>query len=247
MNEKLKNYLGISAFSYSRTYSRMVEPGGYRSFSVVGDGKAVAVPDIATFTFSVLTEGGKDLATLQDQNSKKVNAAIDYVKSQGVKEADIKTATYNLEPRYEYSNCGYRSDVSICPPPEIVGYTIRQSVAVKIRDFSTIGTMLRGVVSKGINNVSQLNFTIDDPTSVENEARAEAIAKAKTKAKEIAKAGGFSLGRLISISENGVTPMPYYAKTATLGIGGGDVAVAPEIEPGSEEVNVSVTLSYEIN
>ena len=259
MSDKLKSYLGItiiigvlliafSAFSYSRTYSRMVEPGGYRSFSVVGDGKAVGVPDIASFIFKVETEGGKDLVALQDQNSKKINAAIDYVKSQGVKEIDIKTETYNLEPRYQYSNCGYGGGNNICPPPEIVGYTITQSVAVKIRDFSKIGAILSGIVAKGVNNVSQLNFTIDDPTSVENEARAEAIVKAKVKAKEIAKAGGFSVGRLISITENNVFPTPFYAKAMMSdGVGGGEAVTSPSIQAGSEEINISVTLSYEIN
>jgi hypothetical protein len=259
MNEKLKSYLGIaiiisvllvgfSAFSYSRTYSRMVEPGGYRSFAVTGEGKAVSVPDIATFSFGVVTEGGKDLTTLQDQNSKKINAAIAYLKEQGIKDADIKTANYSVEPRYQYSTCNYVSSSGVCPPSEIVGYTIRQEVAVKVRDFKKIGEMLSGIVAKGANSVSQLNFTIDDPTTVENEARAEAIVKAKAKAKEVAKAGGFSLGRLISINENGSAPMPYYAnKSMATGIGGGDVAAASNIQVGSEEVSVSVTLSYEIN
>jgi len=260
MSDKLKTYLGIaiiisvllvafSVFSYSRTYSRMVEPGGYRSFSVVGEGKAVVVPDIATFSFGVVTEGGKDLVSLQDDNSKKTNAAIDYVKSQGVKEADVKTANYSVEPRYQYSACGYNWGSDVCPPPVIVGYTIRQNVSVKVRDFSKIGEMLSGVVSKGANNVSQLNFTVDDPTVVENEARAEAITKAKAKAKEIAKAGGFSLGRLISINENNNGPMPFYAKTTAMGLGGGgpEMAAAPAIQVGSEEVSVSVTLIYEIN
>jgi len=131
-------------------------------------------------------------------------------------------------------------------PPEIVGYSITQSVLVKIRDFDKLGVVLGGVVDNGANSVSQFNFTIDDPTSVQDEARAEAIEKAQKKAKAIAKAGGFRLGKLLSIEEGGYYPQPTYAyESKAYGVGGGSDA-APSIEPGSEEVIVNVTLRYEI-
>ncbi len=264
MTEKMKNYVGwaviisvillaLSAVAYVRTYSRMVEPGGYRSFSVSGDGKAVAVPDIAEFNFSVISEGGADLAALQKSNTDKVNKAIAYIKSQGVADKDIKTAGYNVSPRYQNTNCGYRGYAETCPPPEIVGYTVQQTVTVKARDFAKVGTMLAGAVENGANTVSQLNFTVDDPTEVQNEARAEAIDKAKAKAESIARAGDFKLGRLISINENGMYPMPMYDKAMSAvayGMGGAGAVsnqVAPSIQPGSEEVTVSVMLTYEIN
>ena len=121
-----------------------------------------------------------------------------------------------------------------------------QDVRVKIRDFSKIGDILGGVVKAGANTVSQLQFTIDDPDSVKSQARAEAIEKARTKAEEVAKAGGFSVGRLLSIDESGQSPIYY-----SYGMGG-DMAVksaavpTPTIEPGSQDVTVDVTLRYEI-
>lgn len=134
-----------------------------------------------------------------------------------------------------------------CPPAEIVGYTITQSVQVKVRDFSKVGEILSGVVEEGANTVSQLSFTIDEPDAVQNEARAEAIEKAKQKAKLVAKAGGFGLGRLLDIQESGYLPPIYYAKEA-FGRGGADMSssVMPAVEPGSQEVTVSVVLRYEI-
>lgn len=258
MNEKTKNYLGIavivsiiivafSAWSAARSYSRSIEPSSFRSFSVSGVGEVVAVPDVAEFTFSVITQGGTDIADLQKANTEKTNAAIDFVKSQSVDVKDIKTQGYNLEPRYQYYNC-YRplGEVEPCPPPEIVGYTITQTVLVKIRDFAKIGDILGGVIDAGANSVSQLNFTIDDPAEIQNQAREKAIDEAREKAKSIAKAAGFSLGRLLSISESGAVPPPiYYAREAALGVGGADLA-APKIEPGSQEVTANITLIYEI-
>jgi len=260
MTDKTKNYLGwaiivgvlslgLSALIYAGSYARTVEPAGYRSFAVSGEGKAVAIPDVAEFRFSVITEGGQDLAVLQTENIKKVNAAIGFVKENGVVGKDIRTENYSVEPRYQSSNCGYRSTggPEICPPPAIVGYTIRQTVAVKARDFAKVGAILSGVVTRGANSVSQLSFTIDDPSAVESEARGRALGQAAAKARAVATAGGFRLGRLIGIDENSDIPRAYYAK----GLSGdsemaASVMSAPAIEPGGSEVRVALTLRYEI-
>ncbi len=263
MTEKVKNYLGIAiiigilvfayaAWSYVGTYSKSAEPSSFRSFSVSGEGKVVTVPDVAAFTFSVVTEGGKNLSQLQKENIDKTNKAIAFVKNNKVDQKDIKTEGYNITPRYQYYDCDRQVQIypapesTLCPPPEIVGYTIIQTVGVKVRDFSKVGDIVAGVVENGANSVSGLTFTIDDRTKAENEARAEAISKAKEKAKAIAMAGGFNIGRLLSIEEG---YQPYYG----YGMGGGmesvslkSAAPAPTIEPGSQEVRIIVTLGYEI-
>ena len=257
MNAIIKNVLGaalvitVLGFTYAATqyagvYQKAVDPASFRSFSVSGDGKAVAIPDNAQFSFMVITEGGKQVGALQQENTTKVNKAILFVKSKSIDEKDVKTQSYNVQPRYQYFNCP--RDGGACPPPEIVGYTVTQSVLVKVRDFAKIGDLLSGVVQSGANSVSDLSFTLDDPTMVQNEARAEAIAKAKAKAESLAKAGGFKLGKLLSIEEGAVgrPPVYYSMEAAKYGMGGGGVAPAPSIEPGSQEMNVSVTLKYEI-
>ncbi len=258
MNEQIKNYfyitviivLLIGAFStvkYVNSYSKASQPSSFRSFNVAGDGKVVAVPDVARFSFGAVTEGGKDIASLQKQNSDKVNKAIAYLKGNGVDEKDITTQNYSVDPRYQYFNCSGEGTTA-CPPAEIVGYTVNQAVAVKIRDFSKVGNILSGVVENGANTVSQLQFTIDDPTAVQNEARAKAIDKAKAKAEAIAQAGDFKLGRLLSIDEGGASPSAYQ-DYGGFGYGGGApmaVKSSPNIEPGSQEINVVITLSYEI-
>ena len=256
MDEKIKNVLGgvaiivgvlltFAVASYVSSYAKSVDPSSFRSFSVAGDGKAVIVPDVARFSFSVITEGGKDVGMLQQENTKKVNAINTYARTEGISEKDIKTLSYNVDPRYQYYMCPPKEG-GVCPPAEIAGYTILQSVQVTVRDFSKIGTLLSGVVANGANSVSQLTFTIDDPTIVQNEARAEAIVKAKQKAEGLAAAGGFRLGKLLSIEEYAQQPgypYPVYER-AVGGMGGG--GAIPSIEPGSQEVSVSVTLRYEI-
>ncbi len=251
MKDNIKNTLGIAAaaalvvvsfssFLYVRSYSKSTQPS---SFSVSGEGKVVAIPDVAKFTVGVITQGGLNLGTIQDENADKSNSIADFLKNQGIDKKDIKTQGYSIEPRYQYGVCRYEGET--CPPPIIVGYTVSQTLEVKGRDFEKLGNILSGVVERGANSVSSLSFTVDDPTILEQQARDQAIAKAKEKAKTIAKSGGFRLGRLISLSEGNAYTPQYFSN---YGIGGGESvpAKSPSLEPGSQEVSIQVILIYEI-
>ena len=247
--------IGYASLSYVSAYSKVIEPSSFRSFSVTGEGKITTVPDIATFDFQVITEGDRDVTTLQTKNTNDTNKVIAFIKDQGVDEKDIKTQYYNVNPRYTsyrcvtpmFSNDGV-AKADVCPPPSIVGYTVSQSVSVKIRDFSKIGDIMGGVVTNGANQVGSLSFTVDDSDQAHDQARAEAIAKATTNAESIAKEGKFKVGRLLGIQEGSNSPI-YYKAMATMemdsnGVGGG--GAAPSIQPGSQEVTVTVTMQYEI-
>ncbi|MDP2838195.1 MAG: SIMPL domain-containing protein, partial [Candidatus Moranbacteria bacterium] len=155
---------------------------------------------------------------------------------------DLKTLQYNLSPRYDYAPCVAGS----CPAPSISGYSLTQTLEVKVRDSAKLGDLLSGVVRSGANSVSEVRFTVDDDTAAKDEARAEAIAEAKKKAKATAKAAGFRLGKLVTLYENS-NPMPYYG----MGGGGADMyaakaEAAPVVEPGTQSTKVQVTLTYEV-
>lgn len=270
-NDHVKKYLKIAAIfmilvlsyaviSFTSSYSRSIDPASIKSFSVAGEGKVIAIPDVAQFTFSVITEGGIDVAKLQRENTEKANKAIDFIKINGIEEKDIKTQSYNIEPRYQSFNCGPEilygagsagmsyPDYPIrkpCPPSEIVGYTVSQTILVKIRNFDKTGDILSGIVENGANTVSSLYFTIDDQKEFERQARDKAIKEAMEKAKEISKSAKFRLGKLISINEGYSYPMVRYGISGAQEAGFKD-ASAPSIEPGSQEIIINVTLQYEI-
>jgi len=255
MHLHIKNSLGVavtiavlvssfSAYLYVQFYGRSVD---VKSFSVSAEGKAVVLPDVARFSFSVITDGGKNLSDLQKENIKKVNDAIDFVVSKGVDKKDIKTTGYNVVPRNEYVSCSYGPDAKPCPPPTIVGYTITQEVQVRARDFGVVGDILAGVVDRGANSVSQLSFVVDDETRYREQARTEAIEKARKQAVEIARAGGFKLGRVVSLEES-AGPRPYYPTYAPMPFEASKVmgVDAPRIEAGSNEISVDISIRYEI-
>jgi uncharacterized protein YggE len=275
MNPKIKDYLGIAAIAaliiliagsleFVSAYARSAPAAA--SFAASGEGRVTAVPDTAEFTFGITTEGGTNVTSLQSENTTKTNAAIAYLKSEGVDAKDITTENYNISPRYNYNKvipCPMAAVSSgsagggvapaiapqqPCGTPGIVGYTVSQTVRVKVHtDFSKIGDLLAGVAAKGANNVSGLNFTVHDRTALENDARAKAVAEAKEKAEAFARSGHFRLGRILSVQESGSQPPIYYAKLEASGRGAADVgAPSPAIEPGSQEIVSTVTLTYEI-
>lgn len=233
----------LGVWKVADTYTRRVDPTSFRSFAVSGEAKAIVIPDIAEFTFSVVTEGGKDLSALQLENTNRMNSALAFLKQSGIEDKDVKTQQYNVSPRYEYNSCNAGG---ACPPPQIVGYSITQSVLIKARDFSKIGELLSGIVKNGANSVSEMRFTVDDATDAQALARSEAVAKAKTKAESVAKSAGFKLGRLLSIDE-GISGIPYPISYTRFGMGGDAMMEkAPTIAPGVDETTIMVTLRYEI-
>jgi len=228
---------GLSATKYLWKQSRSVFPA--RTINISGEGKVVVAPDVATLSFSLVAEG-QDPEKLQSDNVGKIAKAVDFLKAQSVDAKDIKTAGYNLSPRYEYNDKTRRSYIS--------GYTLTQSVFVKIRDLSKVGKIMGGLTPLGINEISGLSFDIDDPDKFLNQARAEAFEKARAKAEAMAKQNRVRIGRVVNFSEfGGGYPIPIYARAEAFGKGGDAVApLPPTIEPGSQEVTVNVNVIYEI-
>jgi len=215
------------------------------TISVSGHGEAVAVPDIATFNFSVVSDK-PTVAEAQADATAKANATTKYLTDAGIDKKDIQTSDYSINPQYDYIQgvCtnGY------CPGGKQVlkGYEVRQSTTVKVRDTAKAGDLLAGVGSAGATELSGLNFTFDDPTAVQTDARTKAISDAKAKADTLARELGVSIVRVVSFNESsGGTPSPImYAMGSSASMDA--KAVAPNISTGQNKVTDDVTVTYEI-
>ena len=213
------------------------------TISVSATSEVYAKPDLALTTFSVVIEA-KTVAQAISENAEKMNAIIDFVKSQGVQEEDLKTVGFNIYPRYEW-----QKDISCIPPcpsgkRALVGYEVRQSLQVKVRDLSKIGDIVEGAVNKGANQVSDLRFTIDNEDNLKAQAREQAIEEAKDKAKELSSQLEVRLVRVIDFNEGSQMPRPYYysmEEAENVDKGGG-----VEIETGENKISVTVNITYQI-
>lgn len=221
--------LGISENPYSN------------SITVTGEGESVAIPDIATFSFTI-SEKGTSVAGVQDGVARLTDATLTEVRALGIPEEDIKTTSYNIYPTYDYGTC-YQGP---CPAPTVTGYQVDNIMEVKVRDTEKVAAVLEALGKKGLWSISGPNFEVDDDEAIRTEARDKAIEQAKAKAKALAKQLGVRLVRVVSFYENS-GGYPMYDSY------GGDMMAtenmsykAPTLEPGEQETTVSVSITYEI-
>lgn len=204
------------------------------TISVSGTGEVFAKPDIAQISVSVSKLAGTAMEA-QKKHTEAVNKVIGFIKDSGVEDKDIKTSNYSINQEYDYTETGRR----------FFGYRIVQTVEVKIRNLDNVGKILSGATEAGANEISGVQFVIDDDEAVKREARKQAIEKAKEKAGEIEKDLGIKLGKLVSFYESGGDYYPVYSLKAE-GMGGGGGEAVPEIPTGENKITIVVNLTYEI-
>ena len=170
-----------------------------RLMSLTGKGEVTASPDMAVLSIGVVSEDRTARQALF-ANTRSMTALVDAMKTAGVEPKDLQTSGFNVSPKYSRPR---RTQSGPQPPPEIVGYTVRNTLTVRIRDLDSAGEILDTAVSLGSNAISGLTFTVAEPKPLQNEARKAAIADALEKAKLYAEGAGITLGPIQSITESG--------------------------------------------
>lgn len=207
-----------------------------REMTVSGEGKIYAVPDIATVSFGVTSEGN-DVPSTVNSNTVIMNKIIKGVEDLGVKKEDIQTTQYDLSPRYQYNpRTGERTDL---------GFSLSQQILVKIRDFAKIGDILNAGTQNGATLTGSLNFTIDDPQKVKQQAMDKAIAAARAKADDIAKNSGLKIVKVLNVQE-GYSPVYYGKGGGVMDLAAPSAAPIPSIQPGQNEIVVDVNVTFRI-
>lgn len=210
------------------------------TISVTGEGKVSAVPDIALVSLGVRTKRTDSADAAMTLLEKDMNAVIAAVKKEGVEEKDITTEHLSLNPIYDWTENGQ----------VFRGFEASQSLRVKVRKLEDAGDVVSAATRAGANSAGGIQFTLDDPEKVRNEAREKAITQAKEKAKILASQLGVGLGELQSFTEGGggyYPPMPYARMDAAMGAGEEKAMESIAIPAGEQEIIVQVTMTYEID
>lgn len=209
--------------------------------TISGSGTVYAKADIANIEIGFKTGTKKTASEATVENSEKMNKIVAAVKKLGIEDKDIKTTNYTLNPMYNWTQAKGQ---------ELVGYEASQNVSLKIRDLSKIGDVIARTTEQGANQVGSIAFTIDDEYALKNQAREEAIKKAKEKAEMIAAQTGIKLGKIKGFYESAspvISPLMYsnVRKEAAYDEVSESIAV-PEIQSGQNEIRAEVTLTYEV-
>ena len=154
---------------------------------------------------------------------------LDALRSVGVDKNDVKTQDVSVSANY-------------LDEGRIEGYNARNSVSVRVEDLSKGGTILDAASNAGANEVYGPMLSRSNQDKLQAKALRGAVADARRKAETLADAAGIQLGSVTAISE-GVSggPEPYYAE------GGARLALdSAPIEPGTQDIQASVTVTFAI-
>ena len=124
------------------------------------------------------------------------------------------------------------------------------SVFATLRDLDSVGATLDAAIEAGANNIYGVTFSLDDPKSIESDARAKAVENAKAKAEELAGLTDATVGAVVSISEvigqgGGYFGGNFAANQMQYG-GGGGAGAGTSVSPGELSLSMQLQITYEL-
>lgn len=198
---------------------------------VVAEGRVNRVPDIAVIRAGVVSQGATAAEALS-ANARQMASVLTALKAAGIADRDIQTATISLSPQYRYAEN---------QPPAITGYQASNSVSVKFRDIARSGTILDALVKQGANQIDGPSLTIDAIDAAMDDARVDAVKRARTRADLYARALGMRIDRILAVSEgsDGGTPGPVPQMMVRA-----EAKDATQIAPGEQQVSATVRIRF---
>lgn len=196
---------------------------------MTGTATANAKPDLALVSAGVVTKGQSARDALA-ANTKTMRGVFAALKDLDIEERDVTTSNFSISPNWEHGSTGSRQN----------GYEVRNQVTIRLRDVSFVGAALDTLVRAGANQAGGVQFLVDDPDALLDDARRNAVKKATERAKLYAEAAGVTLGQILEITEGRASPPPgpVFARGMEA-----SVEAAP-IASGEQELSVSVTITW---
>ena len=214
-----------------------------RTVNVSGTGSALATPDIAYVDLGV-TSDAKTAREALSQNNQQMQSLMTALTAAGIANADIRTQTIQLYPRYNNNNPpqpvtpGQTGETT----NELIGFTATNTVEITVRKLDSLGQVLDQAVTAGSNQIQGIRFDVTNATLMMDQARETAMGDAIHKAQQLASLAGASLGMVVTVNENSNPPIFY-------GAVGGMMAAQAEsvpVSPGSQKITVNVQVTWEL-
>lgn len=206
--------------------------------SVTGEAETTLAADMAMLQLTVMREAETARVAL-DENSAAMAEVIAAMLAAGIAEKDLQSRNFSIQPRFTYPQPRNEH------PPRLVGYTVRNSLQVKVRDLAMLGALLDESVSLGANEGGHIQFGNEDPSAALAEARTRAVEDAMAKAGTMAAAAGVELGKVLRLSDQASAPMPQNLRMERA-MAADSVAGAVPLMAGENTYRVAVQMTYAI-
>ncbi|MHC4234120.1 MAG: SIMPL domain-containing protein, partial [Planctomycetota bacterium] len=165
-----------------------------RLVTVTGASEVRVVPDEVILAVGVETLN-KDIKEAKAENGERVKAVIEVAGRHGVQPEHVHTDHVEIAPKYEYRQHARESR------SEFVGYEVRQTISVTLRDVSKYEPLLTELLEAGVNRVHDVSFRSTGLRRHKDQARVMAIKAAHEKATALSTALGQRIGKPHSITE----------------------------------------------
>jgi uncharacterized protein len=194
-----------------------------------------AVPDMAMISAGVVTQSPTAKAAMQT-NATRMSAVMDAIKAAGVEAKDMQTSGISLQPQYRYADN---------QPPIVTGYQASNNVNIRIRKIEGLGPVMDALVAKGANQINGPTFMLSNEEAALDQARKDAVARARKRAELYADAAGMRVKRIISISEGGgyAQPIPMVRAMA---MESKSMHADTPVAPGETSLSVTVNMVFEL-
>lgn len=202
------------------------------AISVNGEGSVSAIPDMAVVNTGVMTRSDTASEALS-RNNLAMTQVMSVLREQGIDQKDLQTSGFNVQPEFNYKN---REQA-----PTIIGYRVTNDVTVKVRDLSVLAAVLDALVKAGSNQISGIQFTFKDASSLKDQARRNAYRNARARAELYAEEAGVKLGKVQLINEGPVSvPLPRRAHRMATAEAASQVPIAL----GENEIRTTVNVVF---
>jgi len=205
------------------------------TLSISAEGTVNREPDIAFLNAGVQSQG-KTAQDAVSSNAVAMNGVFSALEEANIPARDMQTSNFSVQPQYDYSN---RVNGA---PPRLTGYTASNQLTVKVTDLDSLGETMDAMISAGGNTFSGLTFGLEDDRAASNEAREIAMKEAIARAELYARASGYEVARVVTISESGgYRPQPMAVMSRSR-----DMVESTPIASGEVGYSVTVNVVFEL-
>ena len=163
--------------------------------TVTGTSSVYAAPDTVSISFSAVSQD-KNLSTAKQKNDTVLKKVTEIFTKYGIAQKNISIGRLNIYPRNSYRN----------DRPEFLFYEINQNISVTLDTLENYEPFLTELLNAGIDNINNVEFSVQDVKKLKNDARTAAVKAAEEKAALLCAAaenGGkkLAVGKIIRINE----------------------------------------------
>jgi uncharacterized protein YggE len=207
------------------------------SIVVSGEAQVTAPPELARMQVSIISQKPEaaEAAQANARIAGAVRSALEGVLGQ---DAEVATEGYGVTPMYSWNQAegGQR----------LLGYRAQNSIRVKTRDLDKVGPALDAALKAGANEVTKLEFDVEDDAKLRAQALARATRRARAKADAIAKALGVKILGVLEVTEAAGPSIRPMAQRATMMSAESDDSPMTPVNPGPISVDARVSLRVSI-